>query len=67
VKGVTPPIPDRKHLNRCPCGRRPYVGMTFDDQYRVACMQMANGCGTTTRYFQEKIAAESAWNKGIYF
>jgi len=64
-KGTTP-IPDRKHLTLCLCMRRPYIGLNFDEEYRVACMEMAGGCGLTTKFWPNKISAENAWNKGKF-
>jgi len=58
------PVPDRKSLfHYCTCGKLPRFGMNEDDRYRVACMQMAGGCGITTAFFKYKRIAQEYWNE----
>lgn len=56
------PIPCRKHLKRCSCGKRPQIGMNKNDGYRVGCMKMARGCGVTTLFYINVKSAEKSWN-----
>lgn len=63
------PIPCRKHLKRCGCGKRPRVGTTLTNIHRVGCMQLLDskgrpyGCGKSTDYHGTIKKAEDDWNE----